>query len=255
MGKPKEMLSPDAQEFMAEPVPAHLRVRLVKVDRSADVNSKRPFVKGKKPKNVTLAPFEAWDQDDGVVKDRDAEKHAQEREAKRATKEREAKAAGSTIGADRVQRLVDSLENLHSKRLLDKKNAAINDMLMMAGKRYRQHFHDAGLHGVAAMDMMRDVVDGGRSDGDVAAEHIAYSREQIRMANAAVGPRCAACFLGVVLHEKSAAQLRHLVAETKDRNAADALVLDRLREGLHRCSALWKMQPNDRASMRSWSAS
>jgi hypothetical protein len=250
---PVEEFTPSQDVVAFQRVPADLSKRPVTQNQDLEHRKPTPFVKAKAPRGVTLAPFTAWDKHDGVVRDRDAQKRSASSELQRATEERLQKASGATVGSDRVQRLADAFDRLHAKSLLDKDNAAVNEMLWRAGLQYRHHYHCAALSGIAAMDLTKDIVDGsGHADAESGADSIAHHREKVRAANVVIGLRCCPFFLGVVMHEQSAAELRHMVRETKDRNAADALVLDRLREALHRLADLYQMKPNDRARMRHW---
>lgn len=145
-----------------------------------------------------------------------------------------------------VRRLADPFDALRGRNLLDRLDIAANETLWHAGDRLRAHWHGARLDALSAVDLTRPCVDGGGGDpggpGDAARRH----RDAMRRAAAAIGPRLMPYVAAVVLEGRPVASLRGLVAESAHARTAEALALERLREGLHRLCALWRMDSEAR---------
>ena len=160
------------------------------------------------------------------------------------------------LDAQGVRRLGDPFDALHSRNLLDREDPATNARLWQAGDRLRGHWHLSRLDPLAAFDFRRDAVDGGPASPGSPAESALRHRDAMRAAQAAVGPRLLPYLLGVVIDAHTVAELRPLVADTAHARTADALVIERLREALHRLCDHWGMnrQAGTRAPLRGWRA-
>ncbi len=146
-----------------------------------------------------------------------------------------------------VRRISDAFDLLRSRNLLDRIDVAANETLWHAGERLRGHWHRARLDGPSAVDLTRPSVDGGNGGGSLAPSEAAQRhRDECRRAAEAVGPRLMPFVIGLVIEGRSVASLRGLVHDTSHARTAEALALDRLREGLHRLCRLWRMQPETR---------
>ena len=166
-----------------------------------------------------------------------------------ATPERLARArSGGEAKVDRagVRRIGDGFDALRSRNLLDRLDIVVNETLWHAGDRLRRHWHGAGYDGVSSIDLTRPSVDGGVAAGLGASEAAQRHRDELRRAEAAVGPRLMPYMLGSVVEGRPLAALRSLAADAGHARTAEALALERLREGLHRLCDLWRMRPNER---------
>lgn len=144
------------------------------------------------------------------------------------------------VAAGGLRRISDPFDVLRARNLLDRHDIAANETLWHAGDRLRAHWHRAGLDALSAVDLARPHVDGGSADptpGDAARRH----RDALRRAEAAVGVRLMPYVAGVVLAARPVAALRDLVADSAHARTAEALALERLREGLHRLCEHWGM--------------
>ncbi len=160
---------------------------------------------------------------------------------------RQARRIGAAgVDAAGVRRIADPFDALRSRNLLDRLDIAGNETLWFAGDRLRTHWHRARMDGLAAIDLSRPSVDGGgggdAGPGTAALRH----RDELRRAVAAVGPRLMPYVSGVVIEGRPVAALRGLVGDSGHPRTADALALERLREGLHRLCDLWRMRPDAR---------
>jgi hypothetical protein len=155
-----------------------------------------------------------------------------------------------------VRRLGDPFDALHTRNLLDREDPGMNARLWQAGDRLRGHWHLARLDPLKAFDFQRDAVDGGPASPGTPAESALKHRDALRAAQAAVGPRLLPYLLGLVIDAHTVADLRPLVADTGHARTADALVIERLREALHRLCDHWGMKGTggSRPAMRSWQA-
>ena len=145
-----------------------------------------------------------------------------------------------------VRRIADPFDGLRSRNLLDRLDIAANETLWHAGDRLRRHWHRARLDGLSGIDLGRPSVDGG-GRGDLAPSEAAQRhRDEVRRACDAVGPRLMPYVAGVVIEARPVAALRTLVGDTAHPRTAEALALERLREGLHRLCDLWRMRPSAR---------
>ncbi len=145
-----------------------------------------------------------------------------------------------------VRRIGDAFDTLRSRNLLDRLDIAANETLWFAGDRLRSHWHRARMDGVSAIDLLRPSVDGASGAGHGAGEAAQRHRDEWRRAVAAVGPRLMPYVTGVVIEGRPVAALRGIVGDSRHPRTADALALDRLREGLHRLCELWRMRPEAR---------
>ena len=151
----------------------------------------------------------------------------------------------ATVDRAGLRRIADPFDALRSRNLLDRIDIAANETLWHAGSRLRRHWHGAGLDALSAVDLARPRVDGGApapGPGEAARRH----RDALRRAEAAIGPRLMPYVAAVVLEGRPVASLRGLVADSGHARTAEALALERLREGLHRLCALWRMAPEAR---------
>lgn len=160
---------------------------------------------------------------------------------------RQARREGAAkVDAAGIRRVADPFDLLHARNLLDRADVVINEMLWHAGSRFRAHWHGAALDGLSAFDFTRPLVDkgaggapGSLNPGEAAVRH----RDSYRPAIAAVGPRLMPYVTAVVIEGRPVSALSSLVAETGHPRTAEALALERLREGLHRLADLWSMRP------------
>ncbi len=172
------------------------------------------------------------------------------------TPERLAKAAavGAVKAEAGVRRLADPFDKMRSKQALDRDDKRRNDALWEAGDRFRHHWHRSRLDGLAAFDFSRESVDGSRRpDAATPTEAALRHREAHRRAVAAVGPRLLPFLNGVVIEGRPAAALLALVTDTRHARTAEAIVIERLREALHRLADHWTVRPNLRPRERSMS--
>ena len=165
-----------------------------------------------------------------------------------ATPERLAQArrdGDATVDPVGVRRIGDAFDGLRSRNLLDRLDIAANETLWFAGDRLRAHWSRARMDGISAVDLLRPTVDGGGGGlgpGDAVQRH----REEWRRAVSAIGPRLMPYVAGVVIEGRPVSALRGLVGDSRHPRTADALALDRLREGLHRLCDLWRMRAESR---------
>lgn len=158
-----------------------------------------------------------------------------------------ARAGGSaSIDAQGVRRLGDPFDVLQARNLLDRQNPEANAVLWQAGDRLRRHWHGGRLDGLTAFDFTRDSVDtsptGATSPSEAAVRH----RDAYRAAADAVGQRLIPYVTGIVIDARPAAELRQFVSDTGHARTAEALVIERLREALHRLCDHWGMKPDAR---------
>ncbi|MDX7953765.1 hypothetical protein P7D22_21610 [Lichenihabitans sp. Uapishka_5] len=167
-------------------------------------------------------------------------------------------AARSTVGLDPqgVRRIGDAFDLLHARNLLDRENPATNALLWQAGDRLRGHWYLTRLDPLAAFDFRRESVDGGGAPSPGPSHAALRHRESLRDAEAAVGARLLPYLTGLVIDGRTVAELRPLVADTGHARTADALVIERLREALHRLCEHWSMgRPAGRPGrVRGWRA-
>lgn len=145
-----------------------------------------------------------------------------------------------------VRRLGDPFDVLQARNLLDRQNPEGNAMLWQAGDRLRRHWRGGRLDGLTAFDFTRDSVDtspmGATSPSEAAVRH----RAAFRAATDAVGHRLMPYVTGIVIDARPVAELRPLVSDTGHARTAEALVIERLREALHRLCDHWGMKPDTR---------
>ena len=122
----------------------------------------------------------------------------------------------------------------------------MNALLWQAGDRLRRHWHASRLDGLAAFDFTRESVDTSVGQGTSPSEAALRHRDAVRAAMGAVVVRLWPYINGTVLAAQPLAELRMLVTDTAHARTAEALALDRLREGLHRLCDLWGMRPDTR---------
>ncbi len=154
-----------------------------------------------------------------------------------------------------VRRIGDPFDALRSRNLLDRLDIAANETLWHAGDRLRRHWHLSRLDALSAVDLARPAVDGGAGGADTPGEAAQRHRDELRRAAEAVGERLMPYVEGVVVAGRPVASLRGLVGDSAHARTADALALERLREGLHRLCELWRMRPDARPlPIASWRA-
>ena len=157
---------------------------------------------------------------------------------------RGAEAQGAPVNPSGVRHVADAFDLLRIRKLLDKNHAGMNQTLWDAGALYRKFWYASGMCGLAAMDLTKDIVDGGSSAGGMPSSDYAMDcRKRLREANAVIGPRHAALFLAVVVHGDTIASQRHLIFDSEREKTADMIALDRLKDCLHRLCDLWGMRP------------
>ncbi|MCW6507728.1 hypothetical protein [Lichenifustis flavocetrariae] len=156
-----------------------------------------------------------------------------------------------------VRRLGDPFDLLHARNLLDRDDPAANALLWQAGDRLRGHWHLGRLDPLTAFDFRREMVDGGPAAGSTGpTESALRHREAFRQAQGAVGARLLPYLTGLVIDGRTVADLRPLVTDTGHARTADALVLERLREGLHRLCEFWGLRATGRRRpITAWQAS
>ncbi len=166
----------------------------------------------------------------------------------RLTQARRADGPGAAaVDRQGIRRIADAFDLLRKRNLLDRIDVAANETLWHAGDRLRGHWHRARLDGLSAVDLTRPSVDGGNGGGSLAPSEAAQRhRDECRRAAEAVGPRLMPFVTGLVIEGRSVASLRELVRDTSHARTAEALALERLREGLHRLCSLWGMTPSAR---------
>ncbi len=148
-----------------------------------------------------------------------------------------------------VRRIGEPFDALRARNLLDRADRQGNEALWQAGDRLRGHWHLGKLNGLSALDVSRPAVDGGLGAGGLSPTEAALRhRDHFRRATEAVGPRLMPYVAGIVIEERAAGDLRALVTDTAHARTAEALVLERLREGLHRLCDLWRMGPKGRSA-------
>ena len=172
--------------------------------------------------------------------------HSKPAEAERIAREARADAErqGAPVNPSGVRHVADAFDLLKVRNLLDKNNAGMNLTLWNAGALYRKFWYASGMCGLAAMDLTKDIVDGGSSAGGMPSSDYAMDcRKRLREANAVIGPRHAALFLAVVVHGDTIASQRHLIFDSEREKTADVIALERLKDCLHRLCDLWGMRP------------
>lgn len=161
----------------------------------------------------------------------------------------------SAVDGQGIRRVADAFDLLHRRGLLDRDDPARHDLMWEAGDRYRTHRHRAGLDGLAAFDFRRESVDGTGGRAATPTEAALRHRTILRAADAAVGPRLLPYLAGIVVDGRPAATLRPLVTDTSHARTAEALVIERLREALHRLCDHWDLRPPSRSRpIRAWQA-
>ena len=152
-----------------------------------------------------------------------------------------------------IRRIGDAFDLLRNRNLLDRLDVAANETLWHAGDRLRGHWHRARLDGLSAVDLARPSVDGGGGGTFAPSEAAQRHRDELRRAAEAVGSRLMPYVAAVVIEARPVASLRPIVGDSAHPRTADALALERLREGLHRLCALWGMAPSARPlPIQSW---
>ena len=146
------------------------------------------------------------------------------------------------VGDDGVRRFADAFDELRTRQRLDRENAGRNDLLWQAGDRFRRHWHYGRLDSLAAFDFTRDSVDGtGGATATTPTEKALRHREIYRRAAEAVGSRLLGNLQGSVVEGKTLAALAPGITDTRHARTAEAIVLERLREALHRLCDHWGM--------------
>ncbi len=157
---------------------------------------------------------------------------------------------GDEVGAEEgIRRIADPFDVLGRRGSLDRTDPQSNDRLLAAGRRFRTHWHGGRLDGLTALDFSRQRVDGGMGPGAATPTEAALRhRQAYARAAAAVGSRLLPYLQGIVIDAVPARDLCHLVADTGHDRTAEALVVERLREALHRLVDHWNRPGDRRAS-------
>ena len=174
-----------------------------------------------------------------------------------ATPERLARAerGAASVDGQGVRRLADPFDLLRTRNLLDREDPERNALLWEAGERYRGHWHRGRLDGLSGFDFTRDSVDGtGGAGATTPTEAAMRHRETLHRAREAVGSRLLPYLTGIVIESRTAAALRPLVTDTGHPRTAEALIVERLREALHRLCDHWGMQPARTRRIGVWRA-
>lgn len=146
-----------------------------------------------------------------------------------------------------VRRVGDPFDLLHARNLLDRESPERNALLWQAGERLRRHWHAGRLDSLTAFDFTRDSVDvSGGASATSPSEAALRNRDTFRAATDAIGARLTPYVVGLVIDARTVADLRPLVCDTGHARTAEALVVERLREGLHRLCELWRMSADNR---------
>ena len=154
-----------------------------------------------------------------------------------------------------LRRIAEPFDVLRTRHLLDRTDAAVNEVLWQAGDRLRGHWHRGMLDGLSTLDPSRPSVDcGGGGPGALnPTESAMRHRQHWHRAAECVGGRLFPYVEAIVVAAQPVGALRGLVGDTAHARTADALVLERLREGLHRLADLWSMQRNHhQVPIRTW---
>lgn len=167
---------------------------------------------------------------------------------------RHARVAGSAdVDGQGVRRLAEPFDLLRARNLLDRADAAANDVLWHAGDRLRTHWHMGLRDGLSALDVSRPSVDGGGTVALTPTEAALRHRDSYRRAAEAIGPRLLPYVIAVVIEGRPVATLRTMVGDTGHARTAEARALERLREGLHRLCDFWVMRTTSRPMpLRAW---
>jgi hypothetical protein len=147
------------------------------------------------------------------------------------------------VDAQGCRRLADTFDLLRNRQSLDRQDAARNDLLWQAGARFRRHWHLGRLDNLTAFDFSRESVDGtGGAGATPPTEAALRHRDEHRRAAEAVGGRLLPYLTGIVVEGRTAADLGRRVSDTAHARTAEALAIERLREGLHRLCDHWGMR-------------
>ena len=159
----------------------------------------------------------------------------------------------AAVDGQGIRRIAEPFDLLHTRNLLDRADVTTNEMLWHAGDRLRTHWRLGVQDGLSALDISRPVVDGGSGAGLTPTEAALRHRDGYRRAAAAIGPRLLPYVTAVVIEAQPVASLRTLVGDTAHARTAEALALERLREGLHRLCDAWDMRSSARPMpLRAW---
>ena len=157
------------------------------------------------------------------------------------------RSGGASVDGQGVRRLAEPFDLLRARNLLDRADSAANEVLWQAGDRLRTHWLRGLQDGFSALDISRPSVDGGGGpDAYTPTESGLKHREHFRRAAEAIGPRLLPYVVAVVIEAQPVAALRTMVADTGHARTAEALALERLREGLHRLCDVWRMRTSPR---------
>ena len=148
---------------------------------------------------------------------------------------------GAVEAEEGVRRFADPLDLLRKRQILDRHDAGANDRLWEIGERFRRHWHRSRLDNLTAFDFSREIVDGAGGQGGTPTEAATRHRAIVRKAEEAVGPRLLPILTGIVIEARPAAALVHLIQDTGHLRTAETLVVERLRECLHRLGEHWGM--------------
>lgn len=147
-----------------------------------------------------------------------------------------------------ARRIADPFDVLRARGALDREPGR-NDLLWRAGERWRQHWHAGRHEGWSTLDLARPSVDGGsRGAGVTPTESVLRHRDAFHRAEEAIGARLRPFLVGLVIEGRTVAHLAEAVAEAGHKRTAEAIVVERLREGLHRLIDHWGLDGGRRRS-------
>lgn len=155
--------------------------------------------------------------------------------------------------AEGCRRLADAFDLLRARQKLDCGDAARNELLWQAGSRLRRHWHLGQMDGLTGFDFSRESVDGtGGAGATTPTEAALRHRDAYRGATEVVGPRLLPYLVGLAIEGRTVGDLCGLISETAHARTAEALVIERLRESLHRLCDLWGTRAVSSARLRHW---
>lgn len=128
------------------------------------------------------------------------------------------------------------------------KNPAANQALFEAGERYLSHWTLGYRIGVAAQNINREGRAGFTPGAMSTTESATVHAQEYRRASQHLGPFFSAVVDPVVLCEEPLESVGRRISGYKSSKQATAVAMDRLREGLSRLAALWRMTPLDRGA-------
>ena len=174
----------------------------------------------------------------------------------RAPEARPAPGARPRVDAQGIRRIAEPFDVLRARNLLDR--ADMRPTTRRCGRPATGCAPTGSrgpLDGLSTLDPSRPSVDcGGGGPGALnPTEGALRHRQHWHRAAECVGARLFPYVEAIVVAAQPIGALRGLVGDTAHARTADALVLERLREGLHRLADLWSMQRNRHpVPIKSW---